>query len=419
MNMRLREDEGVTDTGQTVREDDAPLPDRYHRGTNQTGMRQLNERLVLTLLRRLGPMPKSAIARMTGLSAQTVSVIMRALEVEGLLIREEPVRGKVGQPSVPMALNPDGAYFVGLKLGRRSADIVLTGFTGEILGQVHSIWPWPEPDAVAGFTARSIRELTAGLSPAQRARIAGLGVAMPFQMWEWAEAMGAPASAIEAWRHVDIRAELSAATGLPVYVQNDASAACNAELVFAPEAAPRDFLYFYIAFFAGGGIVLNGALYPGRTGNAGALGSMPVTDRTGRLCQLIDVASLRTLEKALTARGLPAESLYASSEDWGVDPAFLDDWIEGAAHGLAQAILASASVIDFSAAIIDGWMPEEVRARLVAATTRHLGSLNQAGIEPLEIREGSVGFNARALGAATLPLAEKFLAGQTHDTGDA
>ena len=66
------------------------------RGTNQSGMRDYNERLVLSLVRRHGALAKSEIARMTGLSAQTVSVIMRALEQDGLLLRGEPVRGRIG-----------------------------------------------------------------------------------------------------------------------------------------------------------------------------------------------------------------------------------------------------------------------------------------------------------------------------------
>ena len=68
----------------------------------------------------------------TGLSAQTVSVIMRALEQEGLLLRGEPVRGRIGQPSVPMSLDADGAFFVGLKVGRRSADLTLIDFMGRV-----------------------------------------------------------------------------------------------------------------------------------------------------------------------------------------------------------------------------------------------------------------------------------------------
>ncbi len=70
--------------------------DRTARGSNQSGMRAYNERLVLSLIRRSGPTSKAEIARLTGLSAQTVSVIMRALEADGLLKKGARVRGRVG-----------------------------------------------------------------------------------------------------------------------------------------------------------------------------------------------------------------------------------------------------------------------------------------------------------------------------------
>jgi len=79
-------------------------------GANQTGVRAHNERLVLSLIRRHESLPKAEIARRSGLSPQTVSVIIRVLEADDLLIRRARVRGKIGQPSVPMALNPNGAF---------------------------------------------------------------------------------------------------------------------------------------------------------------------------------------------------------------------------------------------------------------------------------------------------------------------
>ena len=50
---------------------------------------------------------------------------------------------------------------------------------------------------------------------------------------------------------------------MPVYVQNDATAACGAELVFGTGERPKDFLYFYFGYFIGGGLVLNGQLFTG------------------------------------------------------------------------------------------------------------------------------------------------------------
>ena len=119
--------------------------EHYHRGTNQSGMRDYNERLVLSLVRRHGSLAKTEIARLTKLSAQTVSVIMRELEEEGLLLRNEPVRGKIGQPSIPMSLDPEGAFFLGLKIGRRSAELVLIDFLGSGPRHAAAFLPLPCP----------------------------------------------------------------------------------------------------------------------------------------------------------------------------------------------------------------------------------------------------------------------------------
>src|SRR5580765_1839748 len=102
------------------------------RGSNHAGMRQFNERVVLQAIRLHGSVPKAEIARLTNLTAQTVQVIIARLEADGLVTKLEPVRGKVGQPSVPMALNPDGAFSIGIKIGRRSMDMLLLDFTGAV-----------------------------------------------------------------------------------------------------------------------------------------------------------------------------------------------------------------------------------------------------------------------------------------------
>ena len=126
------------------------------RGTNQSGMRDWNERLVLSLLRTHGALPKAEIARMTGLSAQTASVIVRELEQDNLLERGEPVRGRVGQPSVPMSLAADGAFFLGLKIGRRSSEMLLVDFHGAIRGRRIRRHEWPTPDAALNCSRSTI-----------------------------------------------------------------------------------------------------------------------------------------------------------------------------------------------------------------------------------------------------------------------
>ncbi|MDR7031678.1 ROK family protein [Mesorhizobium sp. BE184] len=391
-----------------------PAESRFHRGTNQSGMRDHNERLVLSLVRERGSLAKSDIARMTGLSAQTVSVIMRELEEEGLLLRQAPLRGRIGQPSIPMSLNPNGAYFIGLKIGRRSAELVLIDFLGNLRAMQRQSYRYPTARETVRFVASGIGELQQSLSESERRRIAGLGIAMPFELWNWADAAGAPREVMDEWRHRDIRAEVQALCAFPVYLQNDATSACGAELVFGTGGSGRDFVYFYIGAFAGGGIVLNGRIYSGTTGNAGALGSMPVPGTNGRPAQLIDVASVAALEKALNAKGVEASHLWTSPEDWGDIGVELDEWIGSAASALAYAIVSASSVIDFEAAVIDGWMPTAVRARLVNEVARALGKVDAEGLKLPSVREGTVGIHARALGGASLPLSERFLVGPAN-----
>ena len=389
-----------------------PSDDLGLRGSNQSGMRDHNERLVLSLVRQQGGLAKSDIARITGLSAQTVSVIMRALERDGLLLRGEPLRGRIGQPSVPMFLNPEGAFFLGLKIGRRSADLTLIDFMGRVRATKRQIYRYPSPSAVVDFVATSLPEVLGTLTAAERPRISGMGVAMPFQLWSWVKLIGAPKADMEAWRHADIQAELAAVTHLPVYVQNDATSACGAELVFGTGDRPKDFLYFYFGYFVGGGLVLNGQLFLGRSGNAAGVGPMPVPGRDGKMDRLISAASMSSLATAMEAAGESSDHLFEQHDHWNVSPQILSDWLDQAANGLAWAALTAASLLEIEAVMIDGWMPTEIRAELTRRTHAALHALDLDGIDPPVIREGSLGAQARALGAAAIPLSQRYLIDQ-------
>ncbi len=382
------------------------------RGSNQSGMRAHNERLVLSLVRQHSALAKSDIARITGLSAQTVSVIMRALEQDGLLLRGEPLRGRIGQPSVPMSLAPDGAFFFGLKIGRRSADLALVDFLGRVRGARRRIYRYPTPDAVVAFVSEAMPALTAVLPKAQRDRIGGMGVAMPFQLWNWVQYIGAPQAEMDAWRDRDVQAELAALSGMPVYVQNDATAACGAELVFGTGDRPKDFLYFYFGYFIGGGLVLNGQLFTGRHGNAAGVGPMPVPGPDGRMRRLLSVASMSVLAASMEAAGQSSDHLWERPDLWEVREDILDAWLDSTAEGLASAVMSAAALLEMQAVLIDGWMPVAVRAEVVRRTEAALYRLDLSGIEPPVIREGTVGAEARALGAAAIPLSQRYLIDQ-------
>ena len=384
------------------------------RGSNQSGLRAHNERAVLSLIRGHGVMAKADIARRTGLSPQTASVIMRVLEAEELVLRDAPRRGRVGQPSIPMRLNPDGAFSLGLKIGRRSVELVLMDFVGTIRARRRRTYPLPKVDEIKAFVAEAVTDVLLAIDDRGRTRVAGLGVAMPDALWDWAEELGAPAGKMDEWRHVDIAAELATLTGQPVQLANDATAACAAEHVFGTSKC-ADYVYFFIGAFIGGGIVIDGDLIVGRSGNAGALGSMPVPrpsgpdGQPGGYDQLINSASIHVLEKMLRAEGRDPLQLWEIEGEWPALGPILDRWLAIAAKGLAHAIVAATSVYDFESAIIDGSFPEEVRARLVAQTSLALEEIRREGLSPLTVRAGTIGVCAREMGGASLPFFARFL----------
>ena len=378
------------------------------RGGSQSGMRLYNERLVLSLIRRHGSLPKAEIARLTGLSAQTCSVIVKQLEADGLLRKEKPRRGRVGQPSIPFSLVPEGAYSIGLKIGRRSADVVLMDLLGRLVERRQQAYRYPDPEMLVEFAEGSSKDLEASLPAAARARIVGLGIAMPGEIWSWQREVGAPSSVLTKWRDFDVRGELAATSPWPVLVQNDATAACAAELTFGAGKTHADFLYLFVGSFIGGGIVMDGKLHAGRTGNAGAIGPMLVPDGRGGTQQLIQSASLFVLERQCEAAGFAPKKLWLEDSAWDEADTIVSEWIGPAAAGLAIAIISAMAVLDLEAVVIDGGFPPGIRRRLVNAVRKEARRLDRRGLSPFEIVEGSIGTQARAIGGATLPLLSNF-----------
>jgi predicted NBD/HSP70 family sugar kinase len=381
------------------------------RGTNQSGVKLYNERLILSLIRSHGSLSKTDIAKRTGLSTQTSSVIMKQLENKGLLLREKPLRGKVGQPSIPMSLNPGGAYSIGLKFGRRSADLVLMDFVGTVHRVVRTTYAFPTPNELGRFIRSGLKRIIKDMPPRQIEKICGLGIAAPLEMWSWEAEVGTPHNVVEAWRSFDIRSEVEKLVPWPVHFCKDATAACGAELAFGNKARHANFLYVFFATLIGGGVVLDGSLYTGRAGYAGALGSVLIPDIDSKkrsAHRLIRQASIYILENMVKKDGKDPSLLWRSPDDWSAIGKPLDAWMQQASRSLSLAIGSAISVIDFEAVIIDGSFPKSVRSAVVQQTRLKFSQLETQGVAPVEIVEGMIGSDARVLGAASLPLLAGF-----------
>jgi predicted NBD/HSP70 family sugar kinase len=391
------------------------------RGSSQGGLRQYNERVVLQAIRLHGALPGAEIARVTQLTAQTVSLITKRLEADGLLLRGAPQRGKVGQPSVPLRLNPDGALAIGIKVGRRSLDVLLVDFAGAVRQRWALDYNYPEPDALLAEIGGRLAEIQQALSAAEWARVQGVGIAAPFSLGGWQTLLDMPADVAARWPLVNLRADVAALTELPVTLIRDTAAACVAELVAGRGRSVPSFLYVFVDTFIGGGLVLDSHLRAGLHGNAGAIGSLPLTlpgqqglgnagaDRQdGTPPQLLSVASLANLEALYRQHGLDATAV---SDDRALQPPWLPHtrtWLRDAAAAVALAVNSAACLLDLESVIVDGSFSRGLQAALVDALQPALDRYSWEGVTRPALLPGTIGSDARALGGALLPLHANF-----------
>ncbi len=382
------------------------------RGSSQGGLRQYNERVVLQAIRLHGALPSADIARLTRLTAQTVSLITKRLLDDDLLIKGSPQRGKVGQPSVPLSLNPDGAFAIGIKVGRRSLDILLVDFIGQARQRWTLAYRFADPDALLAEIALRLKDIRRKLGPAQRERIQGVGIAAPLSMGGWQQLLGLPPEIAAKWQHFDLRAEVARLTELPVELIKDTAAACVAELVAGRGRSVKSFLYVFVDTFIGGGLVLDSHLRGGVTGNAGAIGSLPLwlarSDRDTPPAQLLSVASLLNLERLYGAAGLDAA---AAGDGRALQAPWLphtERWLDDAGAAIAQSINMAACLLDLEGVILDGSFSRELLSALLAQTGHALGRYSWEGVALPSLLAGTIGSDARALGGALLPLYANF-----------
>ncbi len=373
-------------------------------GSNQVGMRQFNERIVLQAIRLHGPLAKADIGRLTRLSMQTVSLIVERLIADGLLLKQPRVRGRIGQPSVPIALAPDGAFTIGVKVGRRSLDLLAMDFTGRVRRRDIYEYPYPDPRELFPTLEARLARLTKALGPHAH-KVVGVGVAAPLWLGGWRAFLGAPSSVLADWDTIDLRARIEAMTGLPVEFAKDTTAACAAELVMGQGRGIHHFLYLFVGTFIGGGLVVDGRLHGGPHGNAGAVGSAPAGDPAR---QLLHVASGFVLEQRFVEAGAPASAAHdhraLSAPLWTLT----QTWLDSACPAIATTLAHAAALLDLEAVVIDGELDRQLLREIIRRTELVLDGFAWEGIVRPHVLEGTIGADARAMGGAILPLYAHF-----------
>lgn len=382
------------------------------RGLQHQGLRKANERAVLTVIGFNPGVSNADISRQSGLAPQTVSAILADLDGAGLIMRGEVLRGRRGQPATPIFLHPEGAYAIGVEIGWRHLEVLLVNFNGQVLARERRDHDYPDgatlPDTIAGVMERLVVPLT----QAQRGRLANLGVALPTNMADNIGLVGAPEAQRTIWQRLDLAAELRRRTGLEVNLFNDGNAACWAELTAFPRPRPTDFIYFLISQYIAAGIVGQGMLWEGPSGNSANLGSMLVSDGQGRPQAAHFIASVAALRARLTAAGFHLAGADPAGWDWEGFGAVLEHWLTDSARALAKVVFNTATVIETRLVVLDSILPPAIVTRLVERLEGELRLLPVAPYVPPQVLPGHRGALAPAVGAAELTLYRRYFSRQ-------
>lgn len=375
-------------------------------------IRDLNRTLVLNLVREHGGLSRAAIARLSGLSASTVTAITASLLDDGYLLEDEvtvaPDGAGIGRPATLLRVDPTAGHVIGIKvttdrLVSTVTDLAATPLAIATVPRGHQ----SDPDAIGELFERAVTDVLEA-ARVSRERLLGIGIGVP-GMVEPASGRVADSPLLE-WAHLDLIGLLETRLGLPVLLDNDVNTLTVAEQLFGAGRGLAHLLVVSIGRGIGMGLVVNGLVHRGAHGGSGEIGHVEVVPNgpdcwCGRRGCLEAVAAEPAIIRevlATTGRLVQPDDIAALADR---QPA-VAEILERAGRHVGRAIANVATVIDPERIVISG---EGVRLgrhylaplRAELAERDHKEDLTDVVIEPW-------GDEAWARGAATLVLRELF-----------
>nr|WP_233158647.1 ROK family transcriptional regulator [Chromobacterium sp. ASV5] len=378
-------------------------------GTNLELARSHNRRAVIETVRLNGQLTRADLARLTALTPQTVSNIAGELLDAGLLLAGEPLRdGARGQPAIPLRINPDGAYSIGVQLDQQQLVAVAVDLAGQVRGRMRYPASRPTPAVALPLIRQALADLRAVPGLDWR-RLLGMGLVMPGPFGVAGMTSVGPTT-LPGWEEVDA-AGLQATLGLPVLLQKDATAAAIGERLHGIASGMQNFVYLFVGHGLGAGLFLDGRLYTGLRRNAGEVGHMIVMP-DGRPCScgnhgcLERYVSLQSLYETLGWQGEAGDCLAHLARLEGEDAWAAERWLAMAARALRQAVNILECLLDVEGVVIGGLLPAALLAQLVERLHPLPASIRQCDGPRLQV--GAAGGDVVALGAAALPIFDEF-----------
>jgi len=370
--------------------------------------RQFSQRSVMEAVVQCGPISRASIAKLTGLSKQTISEIVRDLEEGGWVRETGRTSGHVGRTAVTYELVVDAAFIVAVDLGGTKVRVAVTDLAGQIV--IEDTAPTDRRGGahlVAQISGMALAAASAGKVPHEKLRLAVVGVP------------GAPdnrtgrvllAPNIRGFDTMDVLEAFRQALGFDVVLENDVNLAALGESWQGQGQGIDNLAYVALGTGIGSGLILGGNLVRGTANAAGEMGFLPIG------ADPFDPESLRAgaYERAVATHGIIGRYEAATGERIDVPAVFgraaggdaaaiavIDETARQVACGIAAiCAIANPQLVILGGSI--GLRPE------ILERTRHF--LPLCFPYPVDVVSGDLGARAALVGATAVGL------GQLHNT---
>lgn len=374
-------------------------------GSNSTRSRSRNRQVVLAQIQSAGEMGRAEIARSLGLSTQAVSNIIADLLAEGLLVEKGTRSTGRGLPAVLYALNPSGAFALGVEIRPNAIFVALLNMLGEPVYEQRVQSPSTDPDEICAILLKQ-RDAALAAAKAPFDRLLGAGVVMPGPFGK--TGLSGKGTDLPGWDQVDAQPLFQEVLGVPVEVSNDANAAAMAERITGAAKGLQSYAYLYFGMGLGLGLVSQGHLIPGAFGNAGEIGHIPVP-YDGRSVPLETVLSRASLTRCLQSDDQENIDFDQLKLMFVAGDERLNSWLVSAAAALGHALHIVENLFDPQTVVLGGAMPEALLDKLVAMVDPSIASVSHRMDNDLpRLQRGVSGRMTATRGAAALILNHTF-----------
>ncbi|MFG2297151.1 ROK family protein [Streptomyces sp. NPDC048603] len=277
----------------------------------------MNDRAALELLLEHGPLSRSRIGSLTGLSKPTASQLLARLETAGLVVATGTAGGRPGPSAQLYALNARAAYVAGLDVTPARITAAVADLAGRVAGSCDLPTPvpgsGPAPASVVVGQVTEALDRAASAAGLDRSGIHRLAVATP-GAFDPRTGRLRYADHLPGWHSPTLLEELAAALPMPVAYENDVNLAAVAEQRLGAARGHRDFVLLWNEAGLGAALVLGGRLHRGWTGGAGEVGFLPVPGRPL-------VRGVRALNSGGWQELAGVRAVAALAAGLGIDPA--------------------------------------------------------------------------------------------------